>query len=729
MYLPLSIEYAELFCSSNDIYDEQCPVQIIRKLIIDNNVNYNDAQIIAILQNKYFTLEAKLDVFKLSQKTNTKYVSYKLLSFINKNKCYSNTYSNSNNKVEVMQQIETTSTSTVTTSQEEDGEAANTTPILLTRAQIEFNELFALSSFEQLDIKNALTCYNILLRMIPTNIVYNFNYGALLGNIGNFTGSIYYLSIAAKQHFFPAALALAKSTIGTFNFTINKYYLTLAEKAAKTPEEKLLVALRTATLLSSIYVSEQEYIHDIETSVVRLKTILKTQLQFVDIELFLANQQYIEYAFYGALDGCTHHNPHTDTVIMAKRTLSTILRQLSHARKYTDKTFFLSASRVGTAPATAAVQQSKPKNVNIVKEIRIGFATSFFRQHSVAKYTCPLMKQLKEYHHKHEKNGSSIRFYIVGIGIGEKCHPNKKFTKEAHNIAFKNCRDAANLYIHYQNGATDELFAKIISLKLDVLIYPEVGLDSTVYLMSLARLAPVQIAHLGNAVTHGISTIDYVVHSLKFLPGSTIHIRKQRLIQTVPFPVCHPNSINKTYDGLNHTEKILCFHTNALYLNRPLPYRHQRIRANNFDNNGNEKDILLKSWELLKKHNVNIPKPESNNYADNDFGNNTNIEYDHMYLLPHTPLKYSNGERDYLYEQMLINDPKAKLVFLQPFRQDAADTAQKILRKRWEGKNLTTLLSNDNRYVWLPFVPLDVYIALGKLSNVVLDVCPNGMGT
>ena len=90
---------------------------------------------------------------------------------------------------------------------------------------IEFNELFGLSAFQQLDVTNAVNCYNMLLLEKPDNIIYNFNYGALLANIGNHSKSVHYLSIAANRKFFPAALALAKSTIGSFNFTMNKYYL------------------------------------------------------------------------------------------------------------------------------------------------------------------------------------------------------------------------------------------------------------------------------------------------------------------------------------------------------------------------------------------------------------------------------------------------------------------------------------------------------------------------
>ena len=54
--------------------------------------------------------------------------------------------------------------------------------------------------------------------------------------------------------------------------------------------------------------------------------------------------------------------------------------------------------------------------------IRVGFISSFFRQHSVAKYTCPLMRKLKEYYIDKRKAmdikiATSVpNFFVVAIG-------------------------------------------------------------------------------------------------------------------------------------------------------------------------------------------------------------------------------------------------------------------------------------------------------------------------
>ena len=250
----------------------------------------------------------------------------------------------------------------------------NITP-KLTPTQIEYNELFGFLSFYQYDIRNAIKCYGALVIAKPYDAIYNFNYGALLGNIGNHTESIYYLSAAAKQKYFPAAIALGKSAAGSFNLTTNKFYLNLAKKCCKIKREKILVSIRNATLLPSIYMSEIDYTNDMKNSVIILKNILENQLMQVinnaeEKEFLSNNNKYVEYALYGALfDQCTHHNPHSNIVIEAKMLLSNILRHLLPAGNF--------ISTVDDVDDNCN-EDKNTNDKNKIVRIRIGFITSFF---------------------------------------------------------------------------------------------------------------------------------------------------------------------------------------------------------------------------------------------------------------------------------------------------------------------------------------------------------------
>jgi predicted O-linked N-acetylglucosamine transferase (SPINDLY family) len=60
--------------------------------------------------------------------------------------------------------------------------------------------------------------------------------------------------------------------------------------------------------------------------------------------------------------------------------------------------------------------------------------------------------------------------------------------------------------------------------RLDVLYYPEIGMDPLAYFLAFARLAPVQCVSWGHPVTSGIPTIDYFLSSARMEPeGAEAH--------------------------------------------------------------------------------------------------------------------------------------------------------------------------------------------------------------
>ncbi len=61
--------------------------------------------------------------------------------------------------------------------------------------------------------------------------------------------------------------------------------------------------------------------------------------------------------------------------------------------------------------------------------------------------------------------------------------------------------------------------AQIADRQLDILFYPDLGLDAFTYFLAFARLAPVQCTSWGHPVTTGIATIDYFI-SAKDLESS-----------------------------------------------------------------------------------------------------------------------------------------------------------------------------------------------------------------
>ena len=65
---------------------------------------------------------------------------------------------------------------------------------------------------------------------------------------------------------------------------------------------------------------------------------------------------------------------------------------------------------------------------------------------------------------------------------------------------------------------------RIAAETLDVLFYPDIGMESMTYLLAFARLAPVQCVTWGHPVTTGIPTMDYFLSSAALEPdGSEAH--------------------------------------------------------------------------------------------------------------------------------------------------------------------------------------------------------------
>ncbi|PKL75419.1 MAG: hypothetical protein CVV27_15470 [Candidatus Melainabacteria bacterium HGW-Melainabacteria-1] len=121
---------------------------------------------------------------------------------------------------------------------------------------------------------------------------------------------------------------------------------------------------------------------------------------------------------------------------------------------------------------------------------RIGFVSAFYYEHSIQGCYLELIRELK-------RRGHEIYCFSLGMRKVD------AVTLELQSIT------------HWQTLATDlplpKLAEKVISTDLDVVVYPEIGLDPLTYFLAHGRLAPVQVQLFGHPVSSGISTVDYFV--------------------------------------------------------------------------------------------------------------------------------------------------------------------------------------------------------------------------
>lgn len=132
--------------------------------------------------------------------------------------------------------------------------------------------------------------------------------------------------------------------------------------------------------------------------------------------------------------------------------------------------------------------------------VRIGFVSSFFRHHSVTKTHGHFITRL---------NPSRFETYVYSLW------PKSDATTER-------IRTAAAHFRHLP-GPVREVGARIAADQLDVLVYPDIGMDPKVQCLSPLHLAPVQINGLAHPITSGLPSIGFCISSSLMEPENADH--------------------------------------------------------------------------------------------------------------------------------------------------------------------------------------------------------------
>ncbi|KAH9113248.1 hypothetical protein AeMF1_012521 [Aphanomyces euteiches] len=133
------------------------------------------------------------------------------------------------------------------------------------------------------------------------------------------------------------------------------------------------------------------------------------------------------------------------------------------------------------------------------RKIKIGFISSWFRSHSVGKLIKGVLQTLER-----------SKFIIVVIAA-------QHFFRADHtmDLVTKEIYDAADNFLRLPKSQ-QRAMEVVIAEDLDVLVYPEIGMDSWMYFFAHHRLAAVQCVFWGHPITTGLSTIDYFIASEYF---------------------------------------------------------------------------------------------------------------------------------------------------------------------------------------------------------------------
>ena len=165
----------------------------------------------------------------------------------------------------------------------------------------------------------------------------------------------------------------------------------------------------------------------------------------------------------------------------------------------------------------AGLQPPKPRSRAGGRKIRVGFASAFFNLHTIFKL---------------------FHGWIVHLD---------RNLFDPYVFHFGNVRDKATDFLE-QHAAG--LFAGAIAPRaaaetllradLDILIYPDVGMDALTQMLAAMRLAPIQCQSWGHPVTSGLPTIDYFLSSGLMEPDGAQAQYHEKLVCLPGLSICYP---------------------------------------------------------------------------------------------------------------------------------------------------------------------------------------------
>lgn len=198
--------------------------------------------------------------------------------------------------------------------------------------------------------------------------------------------------------------------------------------------------------------------------------------------------------------------------------------------------------------AAAYPQFTQPRAESQGDKIRVGFATTFLYNHSIAKTHGAWMTGLPR-----------ERFEVSIFNLGTVTDATTERLKQGSR--------------YYDCGRMNQtaLVETIAGANLDALIWPEIGMESKVQIPAALRLAPVQANGGGHPITSGLPAMDYFLSSELMEPaGAEAHyteqlIRLPNLASSYPRPDVGDGTAPATVPALKAAGRVLYLCSQSLY--------------------------------------------------------------------------------------------------------------------------------------------------------------------
>lgn len=169
-------------------------------------------------------------------------------------------------------------------------------------------------------------------------------------------------------------------------------------------------------------------------------------------------------------------------------------------------------------------KQENTTHTDSSRKIRVGFCTAFFNHHSVWKI--PL--------HGIYSHIDRSRFEVYSFHIGGKVDEKTKEVQQLSDF-YVRCTDVSSM-VKYLNES-----------QLDILIFPELGMDNETFLLSQMRFCNIQCQMLGHPVTSGSRNVDYVLSSDLMEPADGQRHYSEKLVRLPGLGVTYTYKYEKMF--------------------------------------------------------------------------------------------------------------------------------------------------------------------------------------
>lgn len=148
------------------------------------------------------------------------------------------------------------------------------------------------------------------------------------------------------------------------------------------------------------------------------------------------------------------------------------------------------------------------------KKLRLGICSSYLHSHTIGNLTQGLIDKIDR---------ERFEIIVIHSALGKRDHVSQAIDSSAE-LAI---RIPADLFAARE---------QIAALQLDLLFYPDIGMDPLTYYLAFARLAPVQAVSWGHPVTTGIPNIDYFLSSRLIEPEDAQAHYSEKLVEFEHLP-------------------------------------------------------------------------------------------------------------------------------------------------------------------------------------------------